>query len=210
MAAAFANANSIVVSSIDALKLPFIKRLAVGGDVVCMVQSVDTAVVSVSSLLPEVGSVVTLLDILAKADFGEHAIPRLVFLAAVAQNPVNPVPRINLSFQFIGVDAVAPAEDGEEAKEKPNASNPEFEILRPLDPHIRIRKPNDMPELLPYGTVNLQGVAEELKRHKKILVMCGAGISVAAGIPDFRTPKIGLYSNLEKYNLPSLKLTLGG
>jgi NAD-dependent SIR2 family protein deacetylase len=32
--------------------------------------------------------------------------------------------------------------------------------------------------------------------------MCGAGISVSAGIPDFRSPKTGLYHNLKKYNLP--------
>ncbi|KAJ3452731.1 nad-dependent protein deacetylase sirtuin-2 [Anaeramoeba flamelloides] len=38
--------------------------------------------------------------------------------------------------------------------------------------------------------------------YKKIIVMCGAGISVASGIPDFRSPKTGLYANLEKYNLP--------
>jgi NAD-dependent SIR2 family protein deacetylase len=32
--------------------------------------------------------------------------------------------------------------------------------------------------------------------------MAGAGISVSAGIPDFRSPGSGLYSQLEKYNLP--------
>jgi NAD-dependent SIR2 family protein deacetylase len=32
--------------------------------------------------------------------------------------------------------------------------------------------------------------------------MTGAGISVSAGIPDFRSPKTGLYANLEKFNLP--------
>ena len=32
--------------------------------------------------------------------------------------------------------------------------------------------------------------------------MTGAGISVDAGIPDFRSPKTGLYSQLQKYNLP--------
>ena len=36
----------------------------------------------------------------------------------------------------------------------------------------------------------------------KVVVMCGAGISTASGIPDFRSPKTGLYANLQKYNLP--------
>ena len=35
-----------------------------------------------------------------------------------------------------------------------------------------------------------------------IVVMTGAGISTAAGIPDFRSPGTGLYDNLEKYDLP--------
>ncbi|OHT01204.1 NAD-dependent protein deacetylase Sirt2 [Tritrichomonas foetus] len=33
--------------------------------------------------------------------------------------------------------------------------------------------------------------------------MQGAGISCAAGIPDFRSPGTGLYHNLQKYNLPT-------
>eukprot|EP01012_Entosiphon_sulcatum_P021493 TRINITY_DN2630_c0_g1_i1.p1 TRINITY_DN2630_c0_g1~~TRINITY_DN2630_c0_g1_i1.p1 ORF type:complete len:588 (-),score=126.87 TRINITY_DN2630_c0_g1_i1:60-1784(-) len=37
---------------------------------------------------------------------------------------------------------------------------------------------------------------------KKIIVMSGAGLSTAAGIPDFRSPGTGLYDNLQKYNLP--------
>jgi NAD-dependent deacetylase sirtuin 2 len=37
---------------------------------------------------------------------------------------------------------------------------------------------------------------------KNVIVMFGAGVSVSAGIPDFRTPGTGLYDNLHKYNLP--------
>ncbi|OEU16136.1 NAD-dependent deacetylase sirtuin-2 [Fragilariopsis cylindrus CCMP1102] len=39
-------------------------------------------------------------------------------------------------------------------------------------------------------------------KAKRIIVLCGAGISTGAGIPDFRSPGTGLYDNLSKYNLP--------
>ena len=53
-------------------------------------------------------------------------------------------------------------------------------------------------------SVEIEKLAEliESGKVKKILVLTGAGVSVAAGIPDFRTPGTGLYSNLKKYNLP--------
>ena len=41
-----------------------------------------------------------------------------------------------------------------------------------------------------------------INQAKNIIVLTGAGISTSAGIPDFRSPKTGLYHNLEKYNLP--------
>jgi NAD-dependent SIR2 family protein deacetylase len=40
------------------------------------------------------------------------------------------------------------------------------------------------------------------KHYNKIVFLVGAGISVAAGIPDFRTPKIGLYAQVKALGLP--------
>lgn len=37
---------------------------------------------------------------------------------------------------------------------------------------------------------------------QSIVVMAGAGLSTASGIPDFRSPNNGIYANLQKYNLP--------
>ncbi|XP_028814151.1 NAD-dependent protein deacetylase sirtuin-3, mitochondrial [Denticeps clupeoides] len=42
----------------------------------------------------------------------------------------------------------------------------------------------------------------KLGRLRNVVVVAGAGISTASGIPDFRTPGTGLYANLKKYDLP--------
>jgi hypothetical protein len=58
--------------------------------------------------------------------------------------------------------------------------------------------------LLDGKPLTIASIAELIRERKvtRICVMSGAGISVAAGIPDFRTPGTGLYDNLQRYQLP--------
>ena len=52
--------------------------------------------------------------------------------------------------------------------------------------------------------MSLEDLAKGLSngRFKNVCVMAGAGMSVSAGIPDFRSPKTGIYDNLKSFNLP--------
>lgn len=54
-------------------------------------------------------------------------------------------------------------------------------------------------------SLDIDGLAKYIKQHnpRNIICMVGAGMSTAAGIPDFRSPGTGLYANLQRYNLPS-------
>ena len=56
----------------------------------------------------------------------------------------------------------------------------------------------------PEGAITLETFAENLSKgnYKKVVVMCGAGISTNAGVPDFRSPSAGLYFKLR--NIPDL------
>jgi len=66
-------------------------------------------------------------------------------------------------------------------------------VQRPINPLAGLR------------SLTLAGVAHMIQKgkSKNIVVMSGAGISVSAGIPDFRTPGTGLYYNLQRFNLPT-------
>ncbi|TRY85205.1 hypothetical protein DNTS_009250 [Danionella cerebrum] len=55
---------------------------------------------------------------------------------------------------------------------------------------------------VPRGALENIGRLMKLGRAKNIVVIVGAGISTASGIPDFRTPGTGLYANLAKYDIP--------
>ena len=44
----------------------------------------------------------------------------------------------------------------------------------------------------------------QTKRYRSVCFLTGAGISVAAGIPDFRSPGIGLYDKIRALSIPSL------
>ena len=54
----------------------------------------------------------------------------------------------------------------------------------------------------------LQPIVDAIKKGKKVTFFNGAGISTAAGIPDFRSPDTGLYANLAKLNLPFAEAVL--
>lgn len=68
-----------------------------------------------------------------------------------------------------------------------------------FESHVKV---SDTQKVL--DSIDIQGIAKAIKQKKlkNIIVMVGAGISVSAGIPDFRSPKTGLYANLQKYDLP--------
>jgi NAD-dependent deacetylase len=56
---------------------------------------------------------------------------------------------------------------------------------------------NELPE-------NIRNAAESIKRSHQVVVLTGAGISTPSGIPDFRSPDIGLWTKFEPMEVASL------
>ena len=66
-----------------------------------------------------------------------------------------------------------------------------------------VSPPPSMPEVIkPQFSPREQRLVDALAKAKNVIVMVGAGVSVSAGIPDFRSPGTGLYSQLAEYGLP--------
>ncbi|KAF9485768.1 NAD-dependent deacetylase sirtuin-2 [Pholiota conissans] len=57
----------------------------------------------------------------------------------------------------------------------------------------KVLSANDLPALVEFMKSD---------KCKNVILMLGAGVSTSAGIPDFRSPETGLYSNLARLNLP--------
>lgn len=70
--------------------------------------------------------------------------------------------------------------------------------------HLYTNDESDQPQRTVLDTVDINGVVKhwKAKGFTRIVTMVGAGVSTSAGIPDFRSPKTGLYDNLAKYDLP--------
>ena len=55
-----------------------------------------------------------------------------------------------------------------------------------------------------FKTENIATVAEWLHRAKKVVAFTGAGISTPSGIPDFRSPESGMWSNVDPMKVASI------
>ena len=72
----------------------------------------------------------------------------------------------------------------------------------PTPPPSTSHPPTTPTPLLPSFTLDSIASLITSGRARRIIVLTGAGISVSCGIPDFRTPGTGLYSNLQRFDLP--------
>ncbi|OCT91650.1 hypothetical protein XELAEV_18014709mg [Xenopus laevis] len=98
-------------------------------------------------------------------------------------------------------DLKAQAEDSEDSdSSEDNSGASKMDFLRNLFSRtLGIGTPEKVLDELSLESVSRFMLSEKCKN---VICMVGAGISTSAGIPDFRSPGSGLYSNLQKYNLP--------
>lgn len=118
--------------------------------------------------------------------------PVLDSLDLPAVTPMHPTPRLNTLFVHLTHTGCPVLSCPSPSHRHPLANISCLQLLKRLK-----REPV-------LDSLDLQGVAQLIQSGKarRIIVMCGAGVSVSAGIPDFRTPGTGLYSQLERFGLP--------
>jgi len=74
---------------------------------------------------------------------------------------------------------------------------------RKLHPVLASTGPAPKP-LAPPPPLDLNGVVVALATARRIVVVVGAGISVSAGVPDFRSADTGLYDIIARSRSPLL------
>ncbi|KAJ7510456.1 DHS-like NAD/FAD-binding domain-containing protein [Mycena galericulata] len=72
-------------------------------------------------------------------------------------------------------------------------------LLVPLDPSAQVPASPSFLQVSPNPTGQLEKAIKAILKAKRIVIVCGAGISVKAGIPDFRSPE-GLFQTLKRDN----------
>jgi hypothetical protein len=96
--------------------------------------------------------------------------------------------------------------DGEKEEDGEEASGSLVQLLSMLNLEQQTTGERHQKLLTDFSLKGIVGIVQKIQsseeNKQRIIVMTGAGISTAAGIPDFRSPGTGLYDNLQKYNLP--------